>query len=111
MLPYAAAINCGELSPVPNCQPLRQTKLVLYAITPLLIAIAIAFCSVRIASNAAQMIKRFTIYRSDIGYFIRGIYLFISNSALTNRGTLQPVAAAPSTDMVFSVRALRVRYF
>lgn len=48
MLPYASAVSCGESNPVPNCQALTQTKLLLYSAIPLVLICFMAFLALRV---------------------------------------------------------------
>ncbi|MBU0913157.1 MAG: hypothetical protein KKF22_11510 [Gammaproteobacteria bacterium] len=76
MLPYAAAIGCGDLNPVPNCQPLTQTKLLLYAVVPLVLVCAIAFCSVRLFSMRHKLSKGL-LFVVPVWAILLGVYIFV----------------------------------
>ena len=48
ILPYAAAIACGEIKPLPNCQPLTQIELYSFTVAPFVIVGSIIFFAVRL---------------------------------------------------------------
>lgn len=76
MLPYAAAVGCGELNPAPNCQPLTQTKLALYAMVPFLLVGSIVFCSVRLLPMHHKLSKG-VLFIVPVLVFLLGVYIFV----------------------------------
>ena len=76
MLPYAAAVGCGELNPAPNCQPLTQTKLALYAMLPFFLVGAIAFCSVRLFPMQHKL-SNGLLFIVPVLAILLGVYIFV----------------------------------
>lgn len=76
MLPYASAVGCGELNPVPNCQPLTQTKLLLCAVVPIVLVCVIVFSSARLFPMHHKLSKSL-LFIVPIIAILLGVYIFV----------------------------------
>lgn len=78
MLPYASAVGCGELNPVPKCQPLTQTKLLFYSAMPLVLICFMAFLALRVFPKQRMVLNVLFSAVPVIAILIGGYILVLS---------------------------------
>lgn len=79
MLPYAAAIGCGEKHPLPNCQPITATELFLFIAMPLVLVCFIAFLGVRLFPKH-RMFSIVLFSAVPVMAILLGAYIFVSST-------------------------------
>ena len=79
MLPYAAAVACGELKPIPNCEPLSQTKLYSFMVAPFVIAGSIIFFAVR-QWLSQPILSKVLLSIIPVMAILLGVYIIVSST-------------------------------
>ena len=74
MLPYAAGVACGEVTPIPGCAPLGKVEHYGLTASPLLVAGGIIFVALRLRASQPKL-SNALLFLLPVAAIILGVYV------------------------------------